>query len=147
MAEFQTQSFAVVRNLPRTKGGRVRFEYWLQHGRPAIFHSDQGVQYAAWEHTQLLHNAGVQISMSDTGQPTQNGLVERFLRTFKEEHVDCTDYPDYDDAFGQIGRWLEVEYMTERIHSSLSYLTPAKFEAAAIAANQSPLAFGVFVSK
>lgn len=119
----------------------------LLHGRPALFHSDQGVQYAAWEHTQLLHNAGVQISMSDTGQPTQNGLVERFLRTFKEEHVDYADYQDYDDAFVQIGHWLEVEYMTERIHSSLGYLTPAEFEAAAIVANQSPFPFGVLVSK
>jgi transposase InsO family protein len=119
----------------------------LQHGRPAIFHSDQGVQYAAWEHTQLLHNAGVRISMSDTGQPTQNGLVERFLRTFKEEHVDYADYQDYDDAFVQIGRWLEVEYMTQRIHSSLGYLTPAEFEAAAIAANHPPFVTGAFVSK
>jgi putative transposase len=119
----------------------------LQHGRPVIFHSDQGVQYAAWEHTQLLHQAGVQISMSDTGQPTQNGLVERFLRTFKEEHVDYADYQDYDDALVQIEHWLEVEYMTERIHSSLGYLTPAEFEAAAIVAKQSPLAIGVFLSK
>ncbi len=102
----------------------------------------------------MLHNAGVQISMSDTGQPTQNGLVvhavgakrQRFLRTFKEEHVDYADYQDYDDAFVQIGRWLEVEYMTQRIHSSLGYLTPAEFEAAAIAANHPPLRYRCFVS-
>jgi len=28
---------------------------------------------------------------------------------------------------------LEVDYMTDRIHSSLSYLTPSEFEAAQVA--------------
>ena len=76
---------------------------------------------------------GVKISMSDTGQPTQNGLAERFIRTVKEEHVDYSDYDNFDDAYRQLKQWLEVEYMTERIHSALGYLTPAEFEAAALA--------------
>jgi transposase InsO family protein len=98
------------------------------HPAPAIFHSDQGSQYAAWLHTDILFNAGVEISMSRGGMPTDNALVERFIRTFKEEHVDYADYDDFDDAYRQIGHWLEVEYMTERIHSALDYLTPAEFE-------------------
>lgn len=49
----------------------------LQQGRPLIFHSDQGSQYAAWEHTELLQAAAVQISMADAGQPTQNAFAER----------------------------------------------------------------------
>jgi transposase InsO family protein len=105
----------------------------LANGRPMIFHSDQGVQYAAWEHTELLRNAGCQISMAEVGQPTQNALVERFIRTFKEEHLDYAEYAHFDDAERQIRHWLEVTYMTERIHSALGYLTPAEFEAAAIA--------------
>jgi putative transposase len=105
----------------------------LQHATPFIFHSDQGSQYACWLHTEVLLNAGVHISMSDTGEPTQNGLVERFMRTVKEEHVDYADYRDFDDAFRQLQRWLELEYMTERVHSALDYLTPAEFEAAALA--------------
>jgi putative transposase len=105
----------------------------LRHGTPTIFHSDQGSQYAAEAHTGLLLSLGVTISMADTGQPTQNGLVERFIRTVKEEHVDYSDYEDFEDAFRQIGHWLEVEYMTERIHSALNYATPAEFEAAAFA--------------
>jgi len=104
----------------------------LSHGTPCIFHSDQGSQYTAWRHTQLLLDLGVQISMSDTGQPTQNGLAERFIGILKQEHVDYAEYDDYDDAFRQLQHWLEVEYMTERIHSALDYLTPAEFEAAAL---------------
>jgi transposase InsO family protein len=70
--------------------------------------------------------------MADTGQPTQNGLIERFIGILKQEHVDFTEYDDFDDAFRQLKQWLEVEYMTERIHSALDYLTPAEFEAAAL---------------
>lgn len=101
----------------------------LQQGQPSIFHSDQGVQYAAWEHTELLQAAAVQISMADAGQPTQNAFAERFIRTFKEEHVDFADYTSFDDACSQIGHWLEITYNTERIHSAHNYLTPAEFEA------------------
>ena len=103
----------------------------LERGIPSIFHSDQGSQYAAWLHLEPLLALEVIISMSDPGQPSQNGLVERFIRTLKEEHVDYTEYTDFDDAVRQLRHWLEVEYMTERIHSALDYATPAEFEAAA----------------
>ena len=71
----------------------------LNHGTPRIFHSDQGSQYTTWRHTQLLLDLDAQISMSDTGQPTQNGLVERFIGSLKQKHVDYAEYEDYDDAF------------------------------------------------
>jgi len=102
----------------------------LSHGQPLIFHSDQGSQYAAWLHTDILTQAGVRISMSDKGKPMQNGIAERFMRTLKEEHVDYADYADFHDAHQQIGVWVEVEYNTRRMHSSLAYATPAEFEAA-----------------
>ncbi|MDH5508640.1 MAG: integrase core domain-containing protein, partial [Anaerolineae bacterium] len=72
--------------------------------------------------------ASTQVSMSAVGRPTENGLVERFIRTLKEEHIDYTEYGNFTDAITQIGHWLEDEYMTRRIHSALDYLTPAEFE-------------------
>jgi transposase InsO family protein len=102
----------------------------LAHGAPFIFHADQGSQYAAWLHTDLLLGAGVHISMSDLASPTQNGIAERFMRTLKEEHVDYTEYRDFDDAQRQLAHWLEVEYNTCRVHSALGYATPAEYEGA-----------------
>lgn len=101
----------------------------LTKGKPLIFHSDQGSQYAAWLHTDMLGQADIRISMSDKGEPSQNGIAERFMRTLKEEHVDYSEYRDFDDAYRQIAHWLEVEYMSERIHSALGYRTPAEVEA------------------
>ena len=100
----------------------------LAAATPLIFHSDQGSQYAAWLHTDLLTTAGVHISMSDPGKPQQNGIAERFMRTLKEEHVDYTEYANFDDAYQQLAHWLEVEYNTHRVHSALGYATPAEFE-------------------
>jgi putative transposase len=102
----------------------------LAKGTPLVHHSDQGVQYAATKYTDLLTENHIQISMSEPGCPTQNAFAERFMRTFKEEHVDYSDYRDFEDAHQQIGHWIEVVYMQQRIHSALHYLTPTEFEAA-----------------
>jgi len=39
--------------------------------------------------------------MADTGEPTQNGLAERFMRTLKEELVDYSDWQTFDEAHRQ----------------------------------------------
>ena len=98
------------------------------HDAPCIHHSDQGVQYAAAGYTEALQARGVQISMAEIGEPTQNGFAERLMRTIKEEQVDLSEYHDYADARRQIGHFLEDVYMHKRIHSSLGYLTPVEFE-------------------
>ena len=100
----------------------------LQSQPPQIHHSDQGWQYAAKEHVELLKKAGVQISMSETGEPTQNGYAERLMRTIKEEEVNLTEYEDFHDCYQNIDRFLNDVYMNKRIHSSLGYLTPVEFE-------------------
>lgn len=95
---------------------------------PEIHHSDQGLQYAATDYTDLLKQHNIQISMAEVGEPTQNAYAERLMRTIKEEEVDLSDYQDYHDAYQQIGQFLEDVYMRKRVHSSLNYLTPAEFE-------------------
>ncbi len=101
----------------------------LQHGTPGIHHSDQGVQYTAFDYTDLLLANHVRISMADIGEPTQNGLAERFMRTLKEELVDYADWSSFDEAYPAIQCWLEVEYNCLRIHSALDYATPAEVDA------------------
>jgi putative transposase len=96
--------------------------------RPAIHHSDQGVQYAATGYVDQLHQVGAQISMAAIGEPRENGYAERLMRTIKEEEVELSEYQDFDDAYRQLGRFLDAVYNVKRIHSALGYLTPAEFE-------------------
>jgi putative transposase len=100
----------------------------LKDHRPETHHSDQGVQYAATAYVETLGAHQIAISMAEVGAAWQNGYAERLIRTIKEEAVDLTEYRDYQDAYDQIGHFLEDVYMRKRIHSSLGYLTPAEFE-------------------
>ncbi len=100
----------------------------LGQGKPAVHHSDQGVQYAATAYVKVLEEAKIAISMAEVGEAWQNGYAERLIRTIKEEEVDLSDYQDYWEAYSQIGQFIEHVYMYKRIHSSLNYLTPVEFE-------------------
>jgi putative transposase len=100
----------------------------FQCGRPAIHHSDQGVQYAATAYVEMLTAAGAAVSMASVGEPEEDGYAERLMRTIKEEEVDLSEYEDFSDAQGGLGRFLDDVYNHKRIHSSLGYLTPVEFE-------------------
>jgi putative transposase len=93
-----------------------------------IHHSDQGVQYASLEYTQILKQGEILISMSRRGNPYDNARAERFMRTLKEEEVYGRDYQDLEDARSRIGEFLEQAYNRQRLHSALRYLTPEEFE-------------------
>lgn len=100
----------------------------LARGRPEMHHSDQGVQYAAKAYTALLEEQGAEISMAEVGEPTQNGYAERLMRTIKEEEVELSEYRNFEEAYQEIGKFLDDVYTKKRIHSSLGYLTPTEFE-------------------
>jgi putative transposase len=100
----------------------------LAQHRPAIHHSDQGVQYAATAYIHTLQAHGIQISMAAIGEATENGYAERLMRTIKEEEVTLHDYADFHAAYQHLGHFLDEVYQHKRIHSVLGYLTPAEFE-------------------
>jgi len=95
---------------------------------PQIHHSDQGVQYASDDYVKLLHDHHIAISMAAVGCPEENGFVERWMRTLKEDHVSMSEYDDFWDCQAQIGEFIEEVYQRKRVHSSLGYLPPAVFE-------------------
>jgi transposase InsO family protein len=78
-----------------------------------IHHSDQGMQYACGDYTDLLAY-NVQISMAAVGKPEDNGYAERLMPTIKEEEVDLSEYEDFHAAYGSIGRFLDEVYYTLR---------------------------------
>jgi putative transposase len=61
--------------------------------------------------------------------PEQNGMIERFFKSLKEECVWQHQFKSRDDAFMIVAAWID-KYHWERPHSALGYLTPNEFRRA-----------------
>jgi putative transposase len=60
--------------------------------------------------------------------PEQNGLIERFFRSFKEECVWLQNFTSFEEARRAVKAWLEW-YNSERPHQALGYLSPHEYRA------------------
>jgi len=96
-----------------------------------IHHSDRGSQYASAAFRKMLAAHGMICSMSRKGEVYDNAVIESFYGTLKRELVSRSQYATRDDARRAIFEWIEVFYNRQRLHSSLGYLSPADYEAAA----------------
>ena len=56
----------------------------------------------------------------------QNGLIERFFRSLKEECVWQHNFASFGEARTAITRWIEW-YNVERPHQALGYRSPRQF--------------------
>lgn len=94
-----------------------------------IHHSDRGVQYAAADYVNILTEYQIQISMSRKGNPYDNAIAERFMRTLKYEEVLMNDYETLAEVRASVHRFIDSVYNLKRLHSSLAYVPPIEFEA------------------
>ena len=94
-----------------------------------LHHSDRGSQYAATSYQHLLGEHGITSSMSRKGNCWDNACVESFFGTLKRELVYHQHYATREDATQDIFEYIEVFYNRKRRHSTLSYDSPAEFEA------------------
>ncbi len=98
--------------------------------QPGVIHqSDRGVQYAAHDYIDELRNHGFQISMSRKGNPYDNAFAESFMKTIKTEEVYLWEYQTLEDVLIRIPYFIEDVYNQKRLHASLGYVPPNKFEA------------------
>ncbi|WP_299776419.1 IS3 family transposase, partial [uncultured Pseudoteredinibacter sp.] len=92
-----------------------------------IFHSDQGIEYAAHDFRDLVEASGLVRSMSRKGNPLDNAHVESFFHSMKTELVHQTMYDTAIDAVTSIIEYIDF-YNHDRIHSSLGYQSPVNYE-------------------
>ena len=94
-----------------------------KYPKPKIFNTDQGSQYTAKEHINILKQHNIAISMDAKGRSIDNIVIERFWRTLKYENVYPSSYKNIKEARVGIKEYIDI-YNKERLHSSLDYLTP-----------------------
>lgn len=93
------------------------------YGTPDILNTDQGSQYTSYEHTQLVKQHGVQISMNGKGRSIDNIAIERFFRTLKYDEIYINDYSSIKELREGINKYMHF-YNFKRFHSALGYKKP-----------------------
>jgi len=57
-----------------------------------------------------------------------NAVAESFFATIKRELIDRCPWPTIAGVRRAVFDWIEGWYNTRRLHSSLGYLSPARYE-------------------
>lgn len=88
-----------------------------------IHHSDRGIQYCSNIYTELLTSTGIQISMSEKGNPYENAVAERVNGILKEEFLLSQTFKTKALALKAVKEAINT-YNQLRPHMSIDYMTP-----------------------
>ena len=104
-------------------------EAFERRGRPEglIFHSDQGLQYAAFDFRKHLRQLKVKQSFSNPGTPLDNAVAESFFSCMKREELSHNYYDAPDELRRTVADYVDFfNYM--RPHQKNGMLTPSEAE-------------------
>jgi transposase InsO family protein len=95
-----------------------------------VFHSDRGVEYAAYEFRTRLAALGIRQSMNRPGEPTDNAHMESFFHSLKTERLYGCNFATEAELRSALRTYIAF-YNQRRLHSALDYRSPADYERAA----------------
>lgn len=116
-------SYKISNSMDATLATEVLHDALTKYPKPKIFNSDQGSQYTGYEHTQLLKQYDIQISMNGKGRSIDNIAIERFFRTLKHSNIYISDYQSIKELKEGIKAYIH-KYNFKRFHSSINYKKP-----------------------
>ena len=89
-----------------------------------IHHSDRGVQYCCHDYVSMLEHYGINISMTENGDPYENAIAERVNGILKTEFLLNKTFASLTQASEAVNFAVD-KYNHARPHASCNYLTPA----------------------
>ena len=126
--DFSRECLALVADTSLS-GLRVTRELNLlmeQRGKPNTIVSDNGTEFTSIAVLKWCQETDVDWHYIQPGKPMQNGFVESFNGSFRDECLNETLFSSLPQAREKITEWKE-DYNNERPHSSLGNLTPNEF--------------------
>ena len=104
-----------------------------------IFHSDRGSQYCSDAYQAELAGFDIKSSMSKKGDCWDNAPTESLWGSLKVGRLYVKRFATRREAMDEIIDWLTF-YNPSRLHSSLGYVSPVKFEKRWLAEQRKKLA-------
>jgi putative transposase len=102
-----------------------------RHPRPGvIFHSDRGVEYAAYAFRNRLAALGFVQSMNRPREVTDNAHMESFFHSMKSDAVHGIRFRHHAEIERLVRRYIPY-YNGVRLHSGIGYSSPVDYEALA----------------
>lgn len=95
-------------------------------GQPEKIRVDNGPEFIAHAMECWAASKNIELKFIQKGKPHQNGFVERFNRSYREEVLDAFSFESLRQAQELSHAWMWV-YNYERPHKSLGYKTPINF--------------------
>lgn len=95
-------------------------------GKPEKIRMDNGPEFIAIALAIWAKKHGIILQFIQKGKPNQNGFVERFNRSYREEVLDNFAFENIRQAQVISNAWIWI-YNNERPHGSLGYHTPNSF--------------------
>jgi putative transposase len=97
-------------------------------GYPKRLRSDNGPELISKKMESWSEKNGVQLDFIEPGKPAQNGYIERFNRTYREDVLDFYIFSNLAEVRQITEQWVE-EYNALRPHHSLNGLPPYQYAA------------------
>lgn len=116
-------AYKISNSMDATLATDVLKEALAKYPKPKIFNTDQGSQYTSYEHTQVLKEYDIQISMNGRGRSIDNIVIERFFRTLKHGNIYISDYQSIKELKEGVKAYMH-KYNFKRFHSAIGYQKP-----------------------
>jgi putative transposase len=95
-------------------------------GKPERIRVDNGPEFIAQILKDWCKLNHIELLYIQPGKPTQNSLIERFNKTFRQEVLDAYCFESIKQMKNYVNAWIWI-YNNERPHSALQYLTSREF--------------------
>ena len=118
--DYSFPSEAVIRQLERAIH---------EYGKPQSIRVDNGPEFTCSTFQDWCNKMDIRIQFIQPGKPMQNGYIERFNRTFRQDVLDAYMFKDLYEFNDIKDEWLE-DYNHHRPHESPNNYSPIKYSTA-----------------
>ena len=105
-----------------------RFGTLRPDGDTPVIRSDNGLIFQSRRFRAACRDYRLTQEYITPYTPEQNGIIERFFRSLKEECVWQHNFISFSDARAAVTKWIDW-YNESRPHQALGYLSPRQFRA------------------